>query len=791
MGGAVRGATVARTSVTAVTFLLLIYLAVIALYPELRQRVPSAVRWFGEPVPVSVPSIAVVVLLLLIVGIGIFRAHGNRETGAPLAVVAGLATISLVLSLASFWRCHDSSHPFFFAPLIGAVGVVKGGTGALETEAGACPSPVPVALEIARLSALAAIFLSVIGVAAALFRSRVDRLRVRFARAVTVAVGLDDDSLSMVEAVADTLGRRSTLVVVTSIPDRHCVHAARTRGARVLTADLSHPETLPALQLWRRLDRLYLLSADPSTNLRRLTAISSAIPETHGRQRIPLIMRIDDPWQAMAWRAQHFGGTDTRWAADAVGKYEVTARRLLDRIVADRSSRLLVCGSSALTLALCADLAQRRLERDYHAGETEASLPQLILVAVNADEYRRDHEHCLRQAGFPPDRLTVEVVAAEPSVATVLDLVEGGDPATTAVILVDSAALDPTTATRLAARLPATSIWAWDPKAVGSDERAALVGRLRTFRLSMDLPQGQAHDAWERAARLIHERYASAVGHRTAASAPWQDLDEFYRGSNRRQVETTLWIVEAIGGHTWNTFGAESDEVSIAELRGLEPLEQLRRLGFDRDRALAMARAEHEDWCRYYRKHGWRHGKVRDDARKIHDKLVDWSVVESEPALLSKSLSSLAASLTAMRELGYRSRPVTDAASNGIPWQRFRRTGTVIAEKRDEPWTWTASSGDSMKASAGDWAVRDPDGGQWWSVRDDIFRSRYEHLGGDRWRRSGFAAARPARDGEVIDTLEGPVTASAGDWVVRGEHDEQWPVPADQFERRYQGPVSD
>ena len=36
-----------------------------------------------------------------------------------------------------------------------------------------------------------------------------------------------------------------------------------------------------------------------------------------------------------AWRAQQFGGSDTRWAADVVGKYEVTAGRLLDGIIAN------------------------------------------------------------------------------------------------------------------------------------------------------------------------------------------------------------------------------------------------------------------------------------------------------------------------------------------------------------------------------------------------------------------------------------------------------------------------
>ena len=46
---------------------------------------------------------------------------------------------------------------------------------------------------------------------------------------------------------------------------------------------------------------------------------------------------------------------------------------------------------------------------------------------------------------------------------------------------------------------------------------------------------------------------------------------------------------------------------------------------------------------------------------------------------------------------------------------------------------------------------------------------------------------RPARrnSGETINTLEGPTTAAEGDWIVRGVDGEQWPVPGDEFARRY------
>ncbi|WP_235674442.1 hypothetical protein [Mycolicibacterium pulveris] len=778
-------------AVSVIALLLLGYLVALALGPQLRDPAPAWLQWFGRPG--SWQTIALVVAVLVLLGILVVRAQGVRRPGAPVAIVAGLALISAVLGLASYWDCHDDEHPRFFRPLMFTASVVKGGTGDQSLSGQTCPSPTPVALEIARLSALAAIFLSVVGVAAALFRSRMDRLRVYFARSITAVVDVDDDTLSMVSAVARTMDPRATLVLITTSLDHPCVPEARNHGARVVAVDFDRPDTLRSLSLWRKLDRLYLLSADPSSNLLRLKVIADRLAEVSRKQRLPLIVRIDDPWQAEAWRATHFGGSDTRWAADAVGKYEVTARRLLDRIIStDGVGRVLICGTSRLTLALCSNMAQRQLERDYYAAPDEDPLPRLVLVAENAEAYEQDYAMSRRRLGVSASSMQIQTVAEKPSVPVLASLLADKDAGGTAVILVDrdgstTSSIDTTTGTRLAARFPTTPIYAWDASAQVTEDRLSLIGKLRTYRLSMDLPEGQAQDAWERAARLIHDRYAAESGHRSAGTRPWAELDEFYRESNRRQVRNALWMVEQIGGHTWNAWNDTSDKAETPNLRGLPPLDQLRLLGFERDEAIAMARAEHEDWCRYYRASGWRYGPTRDDARKIHDKLVDWASIEADPDLLNAALGSLAATLSKLRELGYRSRPARDRHE----WQRFRRIGHVVAEQRDVAWTWKTTSGETMRAEAGDWAVRDVDGGEYWSVRDDIFRATYQHVEGDRWQRRGTVRARRAEDGETVATLEGSVRPASGDWVVRGDQGEQWVVPGEQFTRRYDGPLTE
>jgi hypothetical protein len=90
-----------------------------------------------------------------------------------------------------------------------------------------------------------------------------------------------------------------------------------------------------------------------------------------------------------------------------------------------------------------------------------------------------------------------------------------------------------------------------------------------------------------------------------------------------------------------------------------------------------------------------------------------------------------------------------------------------------------------MQAEAGDWQVTD-DAGRSWSVAPGIFVRSYEHVAGDRWRRTGRATARPAVAGEVINSLEGQQTASKGDWVIRGSRGEEWITTGEHFTANYQ-----
>ncbi|MGO9927464.1 MAG: hypothetical protein ACLPLP_15445 [Mycobacterium sp.] len=918
---------------------------------------PRPLEWLGQGgdwVPVALVT---AVIALLCINTWLLR-RDRSSAAAQVMIVIGLTVTSLILGFSSYWSCNNGRHPTFISPLLWTVSLVKGGLGDENLDSGVCPQSMPTALEVARLTIVAAIFISLVGVAAAAFRAQYDRLRATWARSVTVVVDLDDDSASMISGIARTLRPGSTLVLMTDDRNRACVTESRRHAARVLQVDFDDPDTVVAHKFWRRLNRLYLLSADPSTNLLRLSAISQSLAPMTTKRRVPLIVRIDDPWLAETWRTQQFGhhggGSDHLWAADTVSKYETTARRLIDQILDNRAiRRLIVCGASQLTLALCAEMALRHTERRFLCPEGEPELPTLTLIASDADAYARDHEARYRRRRLGSDPPPVEPVTAAPTapeISTQVDQAESED-ATTAVIVVDTAAAaDPTLGTRLAASHPTMPIYMWDPAARLNTERTPVAGELRTYRLGMDLPDGHALDNFERTAMLIHEHYASSQADRTQpASLPWERLSDFYQDSNRRQLGNALWMVEKIAGHTWKTADTPENHISPESLEQLDAvgdgrpvppgdpaevavkklqrlgfsedtiyamaqaewegwsrylrergwtlgdkrsidnkqherlvdswdatladpqlkavtlttladtqialaklqrlgfsedtayamakeewdewsrylskqgwtlgdkrnienkrherlvdswaattadpqlkavaltsladtqiaLAKLQRLGFSEDAAYAMAQKEWEDWSRYLSKHKWTLGNTRDEPNKKNEKLVaDWEATAADPQLKAAALRSLAGTLIELMKLGYRSRPM---------WQTYERVGTVTAKRRRKRWAWITASGNTAYAPARTWEVSDC--GHSWPVRNDIFHASYRRQDESHWERQGTVLAREARPGETIHTLEGPVTAAEGDWVIQGDRGEQWPVSADEFRRRYRGPV--
>ena len=62
------------------------------------------------------------------------------------------------------------------------------------------------------------LFITVLGVVTTVFRDRLDRLRILLASSVTAIVGMDDDAMSMVKAIASDKGAYGTPVILTASP---------------------------------------------------------------------------------------------------------------------------------------------------------------------------------------------------------------------------------------------------------------------------------------------------------------------------------------------------------------------------------------------------------------------------------------------------------------------------------------------------------------------------------------------------------------------------------------------
>ena len=784
----------------------LAYLCVVAVNPRVADRAPAWLAWFG--VPGSVVSIPVLLAFPALYFLGRVATGRHILPGAPVLALTVMAVSSLALGLSAYWSWHGKQLPFF-APLAWTLGLFVGNVEnpfvGVDANGNAVQLPLPVALEIARLLALATTLTTALAAVMTLFRAQLDRIAIWRAHSLTVVVAVDDETTSMVQAIAGRLGRRERLAVLTGNDDRHAVARVRDAGARARLVNWAEPGSLANVRVWDRVGRLYLLSEDPVQNLARFDIIDAQVKRARpGIRRLPLTVRIDDPWQAENWRRTHLA-QNPRWVADAVGRYELTAAKLVSHITEVRGgdddlappTTVLLCGLYPLTYALSSEFAQVQREQNVHRQPREVGLPSSVVVFARGAPSVVDDHH-LRQGRMTSDGAVLAVVAhdVDPSVETISEYLKGKDPRGYAVILTDpSLEYD---GTRLVSRFPDLRVYKASPTAAAVAD-FSIIGRLYTFPINMDLDVDAPQDVWERAAKLIHEYYIRGITddkERTPATQHWEDLDPFYQQSNRRQVVNALWMVED-AGYSWNSLESppaptlpENFAIKCARC-------QLKDLGFTKVTVDEMIMEEHADWCRFYRADGWRHGKSRSFVRKRHEKLLTWEELH-DSEFEQKSVESLAGTLISLRTLGYRSVPRSPepvAAESAIcddcfGWRRYRRRGEVAAEKRSHAWTWTAATGDVMQASAGDWAVFD-DAGHERSVAASVFESTHERVGPGRYRRSGTVAARRAMSEQVVTTLEGDIVAHLGDWIIEGPQGERWPIPDEQFRLSYEGPVAD
>lgn len=716
------------------------------------------------PIPLySDPTAWEPIAIQVVLGVIAFGAWAwpSRYTDRAFSLVfLGLGTgVVLLLGTAGYLRCLDPTQSAGWSVVGRVLGFLLNNYDVAMFQSGDCGPGVPLALQFARLVQLTVLFVAASRALAVLLRGQVDRVRVRLARRLTLAVGTDQTSAALLLALS--ADRRTALpVLVTQDVGAPWVRRARAQGWRVVAGDATDPAVLaPLLRRGPKrhaLATVAVLPADSTAAQRLVRAVEQTVA---GRTGAPVraLIRIDDAWQAEDWRRRYLARAD-QWTVDTISIDEVTARLVVEDALHAGVDRLVVVGHSGLTFAVLAELAQQNRE-SHVLGE--ASAPAVVVLDPDGDELIEQHEFSQRRFGNTSG-MTITASNTEPTAASVAQAVAGA--AAPGILFTDEPDVE---TQRLAALLGAESPdWLVDSRRseVEGLGREPLLARVYAFGSTLDAG-GRPIGNWERIARLGHERFVREHPNPSMPSRkPWDSLAPFYRASNVRQVLSTLTNAVAVG----RSWGA-GPMLGGTATTGMPSDEQLE----------TMARLEHDSWSAHLRDNGWRYGDGRDDVTRRHPDLRPWDELDDEAR--AKTREGVRSSLELLATLGYRSFDDEAAA-----WHTVHRHGVVWARRRDEPWDWTTPSGQTLHGSAGDWEVFDKRGTAH-AVAPDAFLSSHRHLDGDRYERIGSVQARPAREGERIDTLEGPLVANAGEWIVRGDLGEEWIITPERLRSGYRG----
>lgn len=752
-GGGVRGSEL-LIAVTGALFALGVGLLALAVWVDL----PGPLSAYGDPEadwPILVQG------LLGLVSFGSWW-WVNQRRGRSFTIVLLALSVATVVILASssYLRCPEPGQSPVASVLTRVVGLL---TNSYETDVFAQPQcdldGPPLALQLARLLQLLVVLVAATTALRLLLRGQLDRVFVRFARHTYLVLGAEAPSPELL-ATLPAWARGTTRALVTPDPAAPWLGRVRADGWRVVTGDAEQAAFLRALLRRHRgrrhsLRGLAVLSPDSTAVQRQMHAVEQATDGLAFSAPVRALLRIDDAWQAEDWRRRYLARTD-RWIVDTISENEVTAQLLVDDALARHAEALVLVGRSDLTFAVVAELAQRAREQPFSGGD-----PVTELVVVGADATRVLEEHALAQRGFGND---VGVAASaregadvQQEVMELLAELRGAGSVPAVVFTGEVDAEDQRLATRLGALDPGLLVYSRRTEVAGLGE-TPLLAQVRAFGSTLATGGARPVDRWERLARLLHERYIRLhPDPANPARQPWDGgLSDFYRESNTRQLVTAFGAAMAVG-RSWGA-GEVADGGPSAE-----QLDQ-------------MARIEHESWRAHLEEHGWRLGE-RNDATKRHPDLVPWDALS--PGGRAKAREGVESTLALLATLGYRS--FDDPSGR---WHRYRRRGEVTAVRRDAPWSWTTSDGQTLNAAAGDWQVTDETGTR--SVEPATFERTHVHLDGDRWARVGVVEARRARPGEAVSTPEGPLTAGRDEWLLRGLSGEQWLVGDAHFERAYE-----
>ncbi|HEY2521970.1 MAG TPA: hypothetical protein VGJ19_17820 [Streptosporangiaceae bacterium] len=752
----------------------------------------SSVWWRAELRPTNDTTLLAAVLVWLVAWAAFWwprRRQQNHTVG--LITIAAMVAVGAVLGTSALAPCRGDQTRV--SVVGGVLGLYVGNPPAAYGGGNACPGQAPLALQLGQIICLGATLIGAVGAAATLWREPLSRVRARFVKDAAIFTGLDALTMPLLQRLAQT-GRPGRIVVIEPDGGHPLLEEARATGAHVM---VGNPATerilLPIITGWRgcALTYVYALSKDLTGNEAVLDAVGRILTRRYRRpdpERQPhLVVRIDDPRHADHWRGWN-SGISSHWFADVLCPQESTATALADRIVQPGLRQLLLCGDSALALAVLLELGHRAWERHELTAAAHPSLngqgpapfpvDHVVLLSPQADALRREF-----LATSSPSMLDVlPMVETQPGrwqdqLLPLLDSLPAAGTAGaggTAVAIVDGLAEDTMHEAGRVARLhPGTPVFVLTSDGAGMSD--AIFDRLHPFQRALLIDGEVPEDTWTRMARHWHECYR--LSHPPApeepqapARRPWPELGDFLQQDNILQLRSVMTaVVER--GRRWVPLRSIPPG-SIIELSDRE-LEEI-------------ARTEHTRWYRRRLAAGWSPGgphhrtrAARNGHDLINSRVVPWSVLPDHDR--RSQIDYLRDQLARLEGAGF----VPVVPVGGPPHaDRYERVGLVRARKLQSHRTWTRRSGDRLTGRPGDWRVLDRWGDER-TVRETEFLVSHEHVDGEQWRRVGTYLAWRVREPQVLRTIEGRAVAQAGDWVVEGQGGERWPVSDEQFRRTY------
>ncbi|MGA8048459.1 MAG: NAD-binding protein [Dermatophilaceae bacterium] len=433
------------------------------------------------------------------------------------------------------------------------------------------PVPSPWQLEVARLAAPAMTVISTALAAAALSRGRVDAWRARRMEGHVVIAGLGRRETEAALVLRAT-GR--DVVVVSPHEGVGGVRRCRRSGIPVVIGDPRDPLLLESAGVGRA---SHLIVLDPNLDASGQVAVA-AVGLTAERSGAPLVVHVemDDPalvglLRALKLSEHHAPG----WRVEELDLAGAGAAIMVDAVApwpADVSgAEVVVIGDSALATAVVAELRRRWRA----AGGT------------------RDGLGIVTSPSWPPPALgrspdTVFVCSDDESTALMTSLAVLRDlPGTPVVVRIEHAAHFGALLQQDAPDLHVISL-----------DRLVLT------------PEVLLDTTVERIARALHESYRRHADPADPSAAPWADLPESLRASNRSQAEHVCEKIRATH-------------------RILVPDDGEPTHGFTEDEVQQLGRLEHDRWAAERRAAGWRPGP-RDATARTSPYLVPWEELSED-----------------------------------------------------------------------------------------------------------------------------------------------------------------